>query len=65
METTKTARDMKNGQYVCTNDFDRLCRCGHTLGVHAAATVAGRRDCFNGDTGEPCECTKFRKPVAR
>lgn len=54
-------RDRQTGQYVHTNDS--MCTCGHTLGLHAAATVGGERPCFAGDYEEHafCECRKFRK----
>jgi hypothetical protein len=54
----KRARDPVTGQYAFDQDFERLCKCGHTLGVH----IAGGFDCINsveGD-GDKCDCTKFR-----
>lgn len=64
------ARDRKNeyrdenGQYAYFGNFDRLCVCGHTLGIHCA----GGFDCFASNKGPfkidgmtaPCECQKFR-----
>lgn len=54
-------RDRANGQYAHA-DFDRLCRCGHTLGVHTADRVAGVQECLNCDIGDgtPCDCQSFR-----
>lgn len=42
-------RDQRNGQYKHQGGWDRVCKCGHTLGVHTAASVDGKRDC------EACE----------
>lgn len=57
------ARNRHTGQYSYEGQWDRLCRCGHTLGVHAGEAP---HPCFNGDsgmegaTGEPCDCPRFR-----
>lgn len=58
----KDARDSE-GKYKHDGNWDRLCKCGHTLGFHAAAKVAGQRPCFHGDEpgAEPCGCVVFRK----
>lgn len=53
-------RDPVTGQFAYDEDFDRMCRCGHTLGVH----LAGGFDCINiersaGGSGEACNCTRF------
>lgn len=60
-------RDHVTGQYAFDGDFGRMCRCGHTLGVH----VHGGFDCLNAQagigpehTGEPCDCERFR-PVRK
>lgn len=58
---SETNRDHLTGQYAYSGDWDRMCRCGHTLGIHGG----GGFDCLNGDTGaggtgEPCGCEKFR-----
>lgn len=51
-----------SGRFAYWNKFDRLCTCGHTLGVH----VAGGFDCLNGTksvpgaSGDPCKCEKFK-----
>lgn len=65
-DSTKTRRnrDPHTGQYAYDGDFDRMCVCGHTLGVH----VDGGFDCINGDVGDDrvrCECMKFRQSRAK
>jgi hypothetical protein len=56
-----------NGQFAYFGGFDRMCVCGHTLGIHCA----GGFDCFAGQNGfkaeaesaglkTPCDCQKFR-----
>lgn len=70
-DTSVMPRDRKNeyrdtnGQYAYFGGFDRLCVCGHTLGIHCA----GGFDCFAGPPGtafpiegltERCKCEKFR-----
>lgn len=57
-----------NGQFAYFGGFDRLCVCGHTLGIHCA----GGFDCFATPPGEGpkdfqveglkarCDCQKFR-----
>ena len=66
-KTPTTNRNRNNGQYTYSADFSRLCRCGHSLGVH---TGEAPHECLNGDqyldgaTGEPCACVKFRKAPA-
>lgn len=54
-----TARDPMTGQYAYDGDYDRVCRCGHILGVH----VDGGFECINVDVGDrtPCACRKFRE----
>ncbi len=52
----KPTRDRQTGQYAHST-WSVMCRCGHTLGQHTAAVVAGQRDCL--ESG--CECEKFRK----
>lgn len=58
-------RDDRNGQYAMQNNYDRICVCGHTLGVHA---YAAPHDCLHGTgaetprcPGEHCDCQKFRQ----
>lgn len=57
-------RDGATGRYSYFGGFDRLCVCGHTLGIHCA----GGFDCFAGSNcnipddpgGLRCDCQKFR-----
>lgn len=66
------ARDRSTGQYSFEGQWDRLCVCGHELGVHAAEAP---HDCMNSDrvniygAADPrafrfqktdCACLKFR-----
>lgn len=61
-DETKRYREPGTGKYAYFGDFDRLCKCGHTLGVH----IAGGFECGadargNNEAGaEGCECQKFR-----
>ncbi len=58
-------RHHSNGQFAYSGDMERMCVCGHKLGVHAAV---GPHDCFAGtncpdDPNPPgvfCDCQKFR-----
>lgn len=57
-------RDDRNGQFAYDGKFERLCICGHTLGVHAV----GGFDCLAGTNclddphpGKHCDCQKFRQ----
>lgn len=65
MTSKHRERDIRTGQYVHENQWERPCVCGHTLGVHAAVGHNGK-PCFNGDryvegaTGEDCGCMRFR-----
>ena len=59
-------RDPTNQRFAYTDNWDRLCVCGHKLGCH----VAGGFDCLNDEpvkyaTGEPCDCKKFRPSKAK
>jgi hypothetical protein len=62
----KEIRREADGRYGFDGNWDRLCVCGHSLGVHAAQNDTGKRPCFNedsgivGGTGEPCDCEHFR-----
>lgn len=74
------AEDRKNeyrgadGRYEYFGGFDRVCVCGHTLGIHCA----GGWDCFAvpvSETGckdfqvegleKACDCQKFRPSRAK
>lgn len=60
-ERPEQARDKSTGQFVHDGKSERLCTCGHGLGVHSAAVVDGERPCFHGDLGgEPCACARFK-----
>lgn len=55
-------REPGTGRFAYWNDFDRLCKCGHSLGVH----IAGGFECGT-DTGgnserdaAGCKCERFR-----
>ena len=62
-------REQESGRFAYDGDFDRLCRCGHRLGVH----TAGGLDCLAGSgvtddpssAGELCDCRKFRPQIKR
>lgn len=61
-------RERATGQYAFSGDMSRLCRCGHTLGIHAGEAP---HPCFNGDkyaegaTGEDCACERFKPANAK
>ncbi len=71
VQEARMNRDQKSGQFVHDEDFDRMCTCGHTLGIHTAASVGGERPCMHGTFKEHapsalCGCRKFKlKRVAR
>lgn len=52
----------KQGKYSFEGNWERVCTCGHTLGIHAAEPP---HPCFNEDTGiegatgKACDCAKF------
>lgn len=63
-ETVIRQKRADDGRYTYDNDWDRLCRCGHRLGIHAAAAP---HDCLAGThcPGDPhkglhCKCERFR-----
>jgi hypothetical protein len=50
-------KDRRTGRYTFDGKWDRLCKCGHTLGHHLAAAPHA---CIAGDFGfDPCRCEKF------
>jgi hypothetical protein len=74
MTEMKRFRDQSTGRYSFWNRFERMCVCGHRLGVH----TGGGFDCLNSDShvpsflgddgkeypggdGTPCDCMKFRQ----
>jgi len=56
---TTTPRET-DGRYALRG-FDRLCKCGHTLGHHTAERP---HVCIEGDFGTPCDCEKFKAAKA-
>lgn len=55
-----TTRNKSNGQFSFTSKFDRLCKCGRTLGVHdAEAPHAFGDETLDSIPGLP-ECDRFR-----
>lgn len=38
-----------------------IVRCGHRLGEHSAARVAGEQPCFADHDGAECACVSFKK----
>ncbi len=56
------AREQGTGLFMHDGKWERLCKCGHTLGEHAAEKVKGQRPCFHGDSAgeEPCDCTLYK-----
>ena len=54
------SRERASGQYGFTNNYDRLCVCGHRLGHH---TAQAPHECIDGDFNPvdvPCGCMRFR-----
>lgn len=59
------ARDHRTGEYAFDGNWDRMCVCGHRLGVHGD----GGLDCLAGTNvlddpsprGAFCNCLKFRQ----
>lgn len=52
METPRIQKRETDGKYAFDGDFDRLCVCGHTLGVHSAGSPA---DCLLYSFGKMAE----------
>lgn len=50
------SRETNSGQYTFDGGLERLCGCGHSLGVHSAARV---RDKVNGKTYQDCFVDTF------
>jgi hypothetical protein len=58
---TERTRTPEDGRYTYSK-LDRVCTCGHTLGVHTAARSRGSQPCLAYDEGvaeEPCDCDCF------
>lgn len=63
METKRTQDRAQDGRYTFDGNLDRLCVCGHSLGLHSAGAP---HDCLTHSfsTNDPrraeCDCPKFR-----
>lgn len=76
MTATHQNRELRTGRYTYDGNLERLCVCGHSLGVHCATRlkIDGKmvQDCFfggnrlgEGDDDVPCcDCQCF-KPARR
>lgn len=60
----KAPNRANDGRYAFEGQWERLCTCGHTLGLHA---YAAPHDCLNGTgvpgqtaMGDHCDCQRFR-----
>lgn len=59
-------REIGTGQYTFTGGMERLCKCGHSLGVHCATRIKTEtgmiQDCMNHDVGDGkvCDCKCFK-----
>ena len=49
-------RDPVTKRYSYFGNFDRLCVCGHTPGVH----IAGGFECGTSIETQGCQCLKFK-----
>lgn len=58
----KEYREPGTGRYAYWNDFERLCKCGHSLGVHIAGGFECGADAIGNKEPEAigCKCEKFR-----
>lgn len=55
-------RDPETGRYDYEGDFDRLCKCGHSLGVHSQGGYYCDTDAIGSGELEAvgCKCERFR-----
>lgn len=55
-------RDPQTGQYAYDSDFARLCKCGHSLGVHSQGGFYCGTDPIGANEPEAkgCQCERFR-----
>lgn len=60
MTTTKTTkREKDTGRYAPSTE--RVCACGHGLGLHTAARTAGEQPCLAWELlGVECACDCFK-----
>lgn len=70
----KQNREVGTGRYTYEGQWERMCVCGHTLGVHSAVRLRDEetgkmlQDCLTGTGveedpalfGKFCDCTLFR-----
>lgn len=59
---SRTYRDPATGRYDYDGDFDRLCKCGHSLGVHSQGGYYCDTDAIGSSEPEAigCKCERFR-----
>ena len=57
-----TVRDLQTGQYAFDQDFNRLCKCGHSLGVHSSGGFYCDTDAIGNKEPEAigCQCERFQ-----
>lgn len=62
MTRALTYRDPATGQWDYDNDYDRLCKCGHSLGVHSQGGYYCGTDPIghNEPEAKGCKCERFR-----
>jgi hypothetical protein len=55
-------RDPDTGQYWYDDDYERLCKCGHSLGVHSQGGFYCNTDAIGNNEPEAlgCECERFK-----
>lgn len=58
--TQTQARNRQSGQYSYEGNFDRLCKCGRTLGVHDAEAPHPFGDMMMDPREGLPECSRFR-----
>jgi hypothetical protein len=62
MKTTEgtEVRERASGRYSYSSKFERLCKCGRTLGVHDAEAPHAFGDSSLDDTPGLPDCDRFR-----
>jgi hypothetical protein len=60
-QATGRYRDPETGRWDYDGDFSRLCKCGHSLGVHSQGGYYCDTDAIGGNEPEArgCECERF------